>query len=145
MIVAFACDHAGFSFRNEVIKHLENLGHTVQDFGPKSVEPLDDFPDYAREVCRDILSWNAERGILICGTGIGMSIAANRFHGIRAVLAYSPEIGKISRSHNNANVACFGSRTMKLEDIIASLDIFFSEPFLGDKYQKRNEKIDCAC
>ncbi len=56
MIVAFACDHAGFSFRNEVIKHLENLGHTVQDFGPKSVEPLDDFPDYAREVCRDILS-----------------------------------------------------------------------------------------
>lgn len=74
-----------------------------------------------------------------------MSIAANRFRGIQAVLAYSPEIAKISRSHNNANVACFGSRTMKLENVIESIDIFFSEPFLGDKYQRRNDKIDCAC
>jgi ribose 5-phosphate isomerase B len=145
MVVAFACDHAGSSFRKELIKHLEDLGHTVRDFGPQNMDPLDDFPDYAQEVCRDILSWNAERGILICGTGIGMSIAANRFCGIRAVLAYSPEIAKISRSHNNANVACFGSRTMKFENVIESINIFFSEPFLDDKYQRRNDKIDCAC
>ena len=74
-----------------------------------------------------------------------MSIAANRFSGIRAVLSYSPNIAKISRSHNDANVICFGARTMDIEDVIASLDIFFSESFIGDKYQKRNDKIDCAC
>jgi len=74
-----------------------------------------------------------------------MSIAANRFKNIRAVLAYSPEIAKISRSHNNANVICFGSRTMKREDILSSIDIFLSEPFLGDKYQRRNDKIETIC
>lgn len=74
-----------------------------------------------------------------------MSIAANRFSGIRAVLSYSPEIAKISRSHNDANVICFGARTMTVEDVILSLDTFFSEPFLGDKYQRRNDKIDCEC
>lgn len=74
-----------------------------------------------------------------------MSIAANRFSGIRAVLSYSPEIAKISRSHNDANAICFGARTMTIEDVILSLDIFFSEPFLGNKYQRRNDKIDCAC
>jgi RpiB/LacA/LacB family sugar-phosphate isomerase len=145
MIIAFACDHGGFPFKEDVINHLNNLGHIVRDFGPKNLEQLDDFPDYAKQVCENILSWEAERGVLICGTGIGMSIVANRFNGIRAVLSYSSEIAKISRSHNDANVICFGARTMTLEDIKMSLDVFFSESFIGDKYQRRNDKIDCVC
>jgi ribose 5-phosphate isomerase B len=145
MIVAFACDHGGFSLREDVIRYLKESGHIIRDFSPQNLEPLDDFPDYAQLVCNNILSWDAERGVLICGTGIGMSIAANRFSGIRAVLSYSSDIAKISRSHNDANVICFGARTMTLEDVKMSLDIFFSESFIGDKYQRRNDKIDCAC
>ncbi|MBP7806229.1 ribose 5-phosphate isomerase B [Candidatus Gracilibacteria bacterium] len=145
MIVAFACDHGGFSLREDVIRYLKESGHIIRDFSPQNLEPLDDFPDYAQLVCNNILSGNAERGVLICGTGIGMSIAANRFSGIRAVLSYSSDIAKISRSHNDANVICFGARTMTLEDVKMSLDIFFSESFIGDKYQRRNDKIDCAC
>ena len=82
---------------------------------------------------------------MVCGTGVGMSIAANRFNGIRAVLSYSSEISKISRSHNDANVICFGARTMQLDEVITSLDVFLSESFIGDKYQRRNDKIDCTC
>ena len=146
MIIAFACDHGGFSFREKIISHLKNLGHNVVDKWPSSFQELDDFPDYSSKVCDTILSGEAERGILICGTGIGMSIAANRFHWIRAGLLYSPEIAKISRSHNDANVACFWARTMTTESILQSIDAFLSEPFIGDKYQKRNEKIDlCSC
>ncbi len=145
MIVAFACDHAGFPLRNEILNYLKDLGHTVRDWGPQNIEPLDDFPDYAGSVCRDVLSWDSERGILVCGTGIGMSIAANRFRNIRAVLAYSWEIAHTSRSHNDANVICFWARTMSAESVLASLDMFLSTPFLGDKYQRRNDKIEGLC
>ncbi len=84
-------------------------------------------------------------GVLVCGTGIGMSIAANRHPGIRAVLAYTPEIAKIGRSHNDSNVVCFGARMMNIDDVLQSLDVFFSEPFIGGKYQRRNEKMDGLC
>lgn len=144
MKIAFACDHAGFSFREEVLKYLSDLWHEVIDLGPQTMEPLDDFPDYASHVCQKIQAQEAERGVLICGTWIGMSIAANKFHGIRAVLTYNPEIAKISRSHNDANVACFGARTMDMETVRASLFEFLNTNFLWDKYQTRNEKIDNA-
>ena len=142
MIIAFGCDHAGFPFRADIIAHLEMRGHTVVDQGAYTLEALDDFPDYSTLVCDTLIKREAERGVLVCGTGIGMSIAANRHPGIRAALLYNAEIAKISRSHNDANVACFGARTMTIESVLQSLDIFLSEPFIGDKYEKRNEKID---
>lgn len=145
MIIAFACDHGGFSFREDVISYLEKQGHEILDFWPRTFEPLDDFPDYSALVCKSIQDKKAQMWVLICGTGIGMSIAANRMKWIRAVLSYSSEIAKISRSHNDANIICFGARTMVIEEVLKSLDIFLTESFIGDKYQRRNEKIDCAC
>lgn len=145
MTISFSCDHGGFELREVVIEHLKTLWHTVLDLSPNMLDPLDDFPDYAERVCVSIQNNEAERGVLICGTWIGMSIAANRHKNIRAVVAYSPEITKISRSHNNVNVACFWARTMKQEDVFQSLDVFLSEPFLGEKYQRRNDKLDLFC
>lgn len=145
MTISFSCDHGGFNFKDLVLEHLKALWHDVFDLSPHTLAPLDDFPDYADQVCRSIIDKKTERGVLICGTWIGMSIAANRHPWILAVLAYNPEIAKISRSHNNCNVICFGARTMKIEDVLQSIDIFLKEPFIGDKYQRRNDKIDCMC
>ena len=142
MKIAFACDHGGFSFRKNIINHLKNLGHEVLDLWPTSLQELDDFPEYSTPVCEAVWKNTVERGILVCGTGIGMSIAANRYKWIRAALLYNSDIAKISRSHNDANIACFGARTMSIESILTSINIFLSEPFIGDKYQRRNEKID---
>lgn len=145
MIIAFACDHGGFPFRDKILEYLKNMWHEVIDAWPLTEEPLDDFPDYANLVCEEILNWTSERGVLVCGTGVGMSMAANRYDWIRAVLAYNPEIAKISRSHNDANVICFGARTMSIDDVLSSLDAFLETEFLWGKYERRNEKIDCSC
>lgn len=145
MIIAFACDHGWFPFREKILQQLKNMWHEVIDVWPQTEEPLDDFPDYAKLVCEEILNWKSERGVLVCGTGVGMSMAANRCDWIRAVLAYNPEIAKISRSHNDANVICFGARTMSIDDVLSSLDAFLETEFLWGKYERRNEKIDCSC
>lgn len=145
MKIAFACDHGGFPFREALIAHIQKLGHEVVDVWPQILDSLDDFPGFAELVCDSIIQWKTERGVLVCWTGIGMSIAANRFNWIRAVLAYSPNISQISRTHNDSNVICFGARTMSLDEVLNSLEIFLSEKFLGDKYQKRNDQIDCFC
>lgn len=146
MIIAFACDHAWFPFREPILKYLGELWHEVMDLWPQSMEPLDDFPDYSALVCESIITWKSERGVLVCGTGIGMSIAANKFPKIRAILAYDAEITKISRSHNDTNVICFGARTMEIGDVLTSLDVFLETEFQWGKYQRRNEKIEsCYC
>lgn len=140
--IVLAFDHAGFIFRWPVIHFLENLWHTVLDAWPEKINGEDDFPDYAHIACRKIIDGEAEKWVLICGTGIGMSIAANRHKGIRAVLGYSPTVAKIGRTHNDANVICFWARTMELELVFASLDIFLKTDFLWEKYQRRNDKLD---
>lgn len=144
MTIAFACDHAGFPFREDILRYLATTQHKILDLWPEKNDELDDFPDYVAKVC-SVIWRDADIGILVCGTGVGMSIAANRYRNIRAVLAYSPDVTKVSRSHNDANVICFGARTMKLEDILESIGIFLTEPFLGGKYQKRNDKIGNIC
>lgn len=145
MKIAFACDHGWFPFREKILEHLKKMWHEVIDFWPQTEEPLDDFPDYAKLVCESILEWKSERGVLVCGTGIGMSIAANKFQKIRAVVSYDTETAKISRSHNDANVLCFWARTMQIGNVLDSLDVFLSTEFLWGKYQRRNEKMDCIC
>ncbi len=140
--IVLAFDHAGFIFRWPVRHFLESAGHTVLDVWPEKIDELDDFPDFANIACQKISNEEAEKWVLICGTGIGMSIAANRHKGIRAVLAYSVATAKIGRTHNDANVICFWARTMELAMIFASLDIFLKSEFLWGKYQRRNEKLD---
>lgn len=145
MIIAFACDHGGFPFRDVILEHLKKLWHEVIDFWPKTLEPLDDFPDYISWACEVIQSEKATRGVFVCGTGVGVSIWANHYSGIYAVLGYSPETAKIWREHNDANVICFWARTMKIGDVLQSLDVFLATEFLGGKYQRRKEKIHCSC
>ncbi len=142
MNIVLSFDHAGYVYAHSVTHFLESNGYHVIDIWPQKIDENDDFPDYASKACQMILSGEADRGVLICGTGIGMSIAANRHVGIRAVLAYNPEITKISRTHNDANTICFWGRTMTLENILESLQIFLTTDFLGGKYQRRNEKLD---
>lgn len=142
MKIALWYDHAGYEVAYDIRSYLTSLGYDVQDMWPHILDPLDDFPDYAELVSQAVLAEEAERGVLICGTGIGMSIAANRHPWIRAVVAYSPEIARISRSHNDANILCFWSRTMDHRIFHEALDLFLSTDFLGGKYERRNEMMD---
>ena len=145
MKIAFACDHGGFPLRDIILEYLLQAGHEIIDYGAQEFMPLDDFPDYATQVSNALIHHKADRGILVCGTGIGMSIAANRHPSIRAVVAYRPEIATISRSHNDANIICFWARTMDIKTVLSALENFLTEKFIGGKYQKRNEKLECSC
>jgi len=140
--IVIAYDHAGYIFRGPILHYLQTAWYTVLDVGPREIHEEDDFSDYASLACQKILTGEAEKWVLICWTGIGMSIAANRYKGIRAVLSYTPAIAKISRTHNDANVICFWARTMEFESVLESLKIFLNTDFLGEKYQRRNEKLD---
>lgn len=140
MKIAIASDHAGFNYKKEISEFIKEKGHQVLDFGTYSEESVD-YPDFAFPAAEAVASLVADYGILICGTGIGMSIVANKVTGIRAALCMTPYMAEMARKHNNANVICFGARTTKLEDIYQMLDIFLTEDFLGDKHMIRVEKI----
>lgn len=139
MKIAIASDHGGFELKNRIIDHFKSLNFL--DFGTNSADSVD-YPDYAKKVSKAILSNQADLGILICGTGIGISIAANRFHGIRAALLYSDEVAKLAKQHNNANILVFGGRTMKADDVIRRIELFLGENFEGGRHQKRLDKIE---
>lgn len=111
MKIAIASDHAGFSLKNSIFSFLQEKGHTVKDFGTYSPERTD-YPIYAKEACKAVVSGEYELGILLCGTGVGMSITANKIHGIRAVVCSEPYSAVLSRQHNNANVLAMGGRVV---------------------------------
>jgi ribose 5-phosphate isomerase B len=140
MKVAIGCDHAAVELREAVMKKLEAMGHEVLDFGTHSHESVD-YPDFGQKVSRAVQSGEAELGVLICGTGIGMSIVANKFRGIRAALCSESFSAHMSRRHNNANVLVMGARTIGVglaEDIVES---FFSDKFEGGRHARRVDKI----
>lgn len=138
--IAIASDHAGFQLKEVIKKHLYSLGYDCTDFGTNSEERVD-FPDFAAPVAEAILSKKFARGILICGTGIGMSIAANKFPGIRAALCYDLETAKISREHNDANVLALGGRVLNPELARKIVSVWLATEFAGGRYSQRNEKI----
>jgi len=109
MKIAIASDHAGFQLKEQIKKYLIEKGYPVEDFGTDSKNSVD-YPDFAKKVCKEILSGNFERGILFCGSGVGMSISANRFRGIRAVLCQDLYTAEYSRLHNDCNVLCLPGR-----------------------------------
>ena len=141
MRIAIGCDHAALSAKQEMIKFLQSLGHEVNDKGTYDDRSCD-YPDYAASVSKAIQEEIVDRGILICGTGIGMSMAANRFTGVRAALCYSPELAELSRSHNDANVLCLGARMQTMEEMHAIVKPWLSTEWEGDRHAKRLEKID---
>jgi ribose 5-phosphate isomerase B len=145
MKVAVGCDHAGFEgdapFKPAIAKHIEELGHDVLDCGTNGPESVD-YPDFGNAVSEAILSGKADCGVLMCGTGIGISIAANRHNGIRAAVCVTPEMARLAREHNNANILCLGRRLLSLEQCLELVDVFFKTPFSnGERHARRVSKL----
>lgn len=141
MKIAIAADHGGFHLKTAVADRLRDLGHEVEDLGVFSDESSD-YPEQALPVARRVADGLCELGVLICGSGIGMSITANRVHGVRAVLAPTTEHARLGRAHNNGNLLCMGERLTPEDEAFAILDMFLATPFEGGRHQRRIGKID---
>ncbi|MGB0130431.1 ribose 5-phosphate isomerase B [Chlorobium sp.] len=144
MKIAVGSDHAGFELKNYVVEWLRENGHDAVDMGPFSEESVD-YPDYARKVALSVVAGTVQQGVLLCGTGIGVSISANKVKGIRAALACSPEFATLARQHNNANIICFSARFTDRETIARSLENWFAADFEGGRHERRVNKIEPCC
>ena len=138
--IVIGCDHGGFELKNEIIAHLEKRGIEVTDVGTYSTASCN-YPDYARAVCRKIQSGEFERGILVCGTGIGISIAANKFDGIRCALVRDSFSARLTKEHNNANIIALGGRVTGTELAADIVDSWLNAEFAGGRHQGRIDII----
>lgn len=136
-----ATDHAGVDLKDYTVTLLKEKGHEVVDLGPFDKERVD-YPDYAVKVAQAVLSEPTSQGILICGSGIGMSMAANRFHGIRAALCHDAYTAQVAREHNDANILCFGERIVGRGVAESIIDSWLSSKFEGGRHCGRVEKIE---
>lgn len=141
MKVALASDHAGFTYKEKVKEYLRTKGFEVVDYGASNAE-RSDYPDFAHKASEGILRGEAERGVFVCGSGIGISIAANRHKGIRAVDAVTQEMAMLSRQHNDTNVLALGERLITWEEAEKIIDTFFTTEFEGGRHTDRVKKID---
>ncbi len=140
-IIPIASDHAGFALKNKLVARLQALGYEAQDLGPDSPVSTD-YADYAHPVASRVEHGEAKRGVLLCGTGLGMSYAANRHAHVRAAVAWSPEIAELSRLHNDSNILVLPARFVSEEDANAILDAWLKTPFEGGRHERRIEKIE---
>ena len=141
MKIALGSDHAGFAYKEEIKRYLKQKGMEVSDFGTRSIDSTD-YPIYAVKVGQAVASKNVDLGILICGTGIGMSIAANKVKGVRAAACQSNFCVQATKEHNNANVLCLGSRSNTIDEVLEFVDIFVNTPYSkGERHQKRIDLI----
>jgi ribose 5-phosphate isomerase B len=138
--VALGADHAGFELKNALKRVLDELGATYHDFGTSSHESVD-YPDFAEAVARGVAQQRFDRGILVCGSGIGMSIAANKISGIRAAVVSDAEAARLSRQHNDANVLAIGSRLTPEHRAADIVRTFLTTAFEGGRHEKRLDKI----
>ena len=138
--VSIASDHAGFAMKKKIMEYLESNDFSLIDRGPDSSNSVD-YPDFAKKVCNDLVEEDADRGILICGSGQGMAMVANKYKGIRAALCVSEEMTELARAHNDANILTLGARLVDESTAISCVDKFFSTPFEGDRHIKRVNKI----
>ena len=141
MKVAIGSDHRGIEFRKAVEGELKRLGLDVLDMGTDTTESVD-YPDYAKKVTNAVTTGEAERGIAICGTGLGVCMAANKVAGIRAALAHDVFTAERSRLHNDANVLCLGAEVVLPRDLPAILEVWFATDFEGGRHQRRVDKIN---
>jgi ribose 5-phosphate isomerase B len=140
MKIALGADHAGYELKDKIKQHLQRQGVQVQDEGTNSGESVD-YPDYARMVGHDVSEQRADFGILVCGSGIGMAIAANKVPGVRAANVSTEYEAQMSREHNNANVLTLGARTLKEDDAFKIIDKWLATQFAGGRHERRVEKI----
>jgi len=140
MIIALGSDHAGLPLKRAILAALEAGGHAVLDAGAHD-ETSVDYPDFAHPVAAKIVAGEAEFGVLVCGSGIGMCIAANRHPAIRAVVLHNTTEARLTRAHNNANIACFGARTIGVEVAQDALAAFLMTPYEGGRHDRRLAKL----
>lgn len=135
-MIAIACDHGGLDIKNAIIEDLKKKGVEYIDLGTNTTDSVD-YPVFAKKVCAEIVEGRCEKGILCCGTGIGMSIAANKVKGIRAAVLSDEFSAEMTRRHNNSNVLCLGGRVINEEKAVKLADIFLNTPFEGGRHEKR--------
>lgn len=142
MKIAIGGDHAGYAYKESLKPFLEKLGHKVKDFGPYS-DASADYPDFVHPLATAVESKECDLGILICGSGNGVAITANKHQGIRAALCWQVELAALARQHNNANVLCMPSRFVELELVKEMTKTFIETSFEGGRHERRVSKISC--
>jgi ribose 5-phosphate isomerase B len=141
MTIVVASDHAGYKLKEAVKAYLTNHGIAIVDKGPFNDQSVD-YPDYAVEAAREVSEGRVEQGILICGSGIGMAMVANRFPGVRAVHCLDSDTAQLARAHNDANILTLGERTTPMEKALGIVDVFLDTAFDGGRHERRINKID---
>ncbi len=141
-IIAIGSDHAGYEYKEQLVKHLEARGFQVKDMGAYNSNSAD-YPDFAHPVANAVEKREVSSGVLVCGSGNGVAITANKHQGIRAALCWLPEIAKLARLHNNANVICLPGRFVGIEEAKEMVDVFLNTEFEGGRHLNRVNKISC--
>jgi ribose 5-phosphate isomerase B len=140
MKIAIGSDHAGFTRKQEIFEYLKSQGYDITDFGTFSKDSMD-YPDIAVEVAEKVAQNQVEWGILICGSGIGVSIVANKTEGVRAANCVNEEMARLARQHNNANILTLGERLVDTKTALQMVDVFLNTPFEGGRHEQRVSKI----
>lgn len=141
MRIAVGADHAGFELKTALAKHLADAGHQVIDLGTAAPEPPVDYPEYGAQVGRAVVEGRADRGVCVCGTGIGIGIAANKVPGVRAATVHDVTTAGLARRHNDANVICLGGRTTGSAEAVDAVDAFLATEFQGGRHQRRIDEL----
>jgi len=140
MKIAISADHAGFELKKILINNLKESGYDVADYGTHSTDSID-YPDFAYAAANSVAEGDNEMGVIICGSGVGVSITANKVKGIRAANCFNTEMASLARQHNNANIICLGSRFLEEEQAKEMVDTFLTTEFEGGRHERRVDKI----
>ena len=140
MKISIGNDHAGYIRKNVLVEYLNKEDHNIKNYGTDTVTSVD-YPDFVHPVAKDIIEGNAEFGILLCGSGNGVAITANKYTEVRAALCWNKELANLARAHNNANILCIPSRFITEENLLDIVESFLKTPFEGGRHQRRVDKI----
>ncbi|MCK0123192.1 ribose 5-phosphate isomerase B [Gelidibacter sp. F2691] len=143
MKISIGNDHAGTAYKMAIVKHLENKNYTVKNYGTDSVDSVD-YPDFVHPVAQDVEDKVVDFGIIVCGSGNGANMTANKHQGVRSALCWNKEIVALARQHNNANILSIPSRFTALEQVLEMVDTFFDTDFEGGRHENRIKKIPVA-
>ena len=141
MRVVIASDHAGYMYKQEIKAFLKGKGVQVVDVGTNSIESCD-YPIFAHEAAKKVAAGDVDYGVLVCSSGEGIAIAANKVKGVRAGIGYNDDVARLMRQHNNANMIAFGATFMKLPDVLKRIEIFLKTPFEGGRHERRVSEIE---
>lgn len=143
MKIAITSDHAGVQYKKELVDYMTHLGYDVQDLGPYTEDSVD-YPDFAHSLAETVLNKTADLGVILCGTGNGVAMAANKHQGIRAGLSWNKEVAALVRQHNDANILAVPARFVSTDEAKEIVKVFLETPFEGGRHQRRVDKIACV-